>query len=57
MEAAGAVAAATTVRVSVVSGGLACLLGVCAIPRLLPEPERWHPAPAPPPPAVSEQGR
>ncbi len=54
---AGAVAAATTVRISVVSGGLACLLGVGAIARFLPELERWHPAPVEPQPEVVEPGR
>jgi hypothetical protein len=38
---AGAVAALTTPRVSVVSGGLACMLGVLALLRLVPELARY----------------
>lgn len=38
---AGAVAAATSPQVSVVSGGLACLLGVAVLHRLLPELARY----------------
>lgn len=46
---AGAVASLTTPRVSVVSGGLACTLGVVVLGWLLPELRRY----ALPPPAVS----
>ena len=38
---AGAVAALTTPRISVVSGGLACVAGVVALARLFPELGRW----------------
>jgi MFS family permease len=38
---AGAVAAATSPRFSVVSGGLACIAGVAVIGRLLPELGHW----------------
>jgi hypothetical protein len=37
----GAVAAATSARVSVVSGGLACVAGALVIARLLPALPRW----------------
>ena len=36
----GAVAAATSIRFSVVSGGVACILGALAVARLMPE--LWH---------------
>jgi MFS family permease len=39
---AGAVAALTSARVSVVSGGVACMLGVLAVARLLPEFSRYR---------------
>jgi MFS family permease len=39
---AGAVAALTDVRVSVVSGGLACLAGVAVLALLLPQFVRYH---------------
>jgi len=39
---AGAVAALTSTRVSVVSGGLACIAGVAMIARLLPELAGWR---------------
>lgn len=39
---AGAVAALTSVRFSVVSGGVACVLGVLAVARLLPEFSRYR---------------
>jgi MFS family permease len=38
---AGAVAAVTTPRVAVVSGGLACVAGAAVVARLLPELARW----------------
>ena len=38
---AGAVAAVTTPRVAVVSGGLACVAGAVVVARLLPELARW----------------
>lgn len=38
---AGAVAAATTPRTSVVSGGVACVLGALVVARALPELARW----------------
>ncbi|MGH9244736.1 MAG: MFS transporter [Acidimicrobiales bacterium] len=40
---AGGVAALTTVRVSVVSGGLACMAGVALVARLIPELAAWTP--------------
>ncbi|MGH9185903.1 MAG: hypothetical protein ACRD0U_08845 [Acidimicrobiales bacterium] len=46
---AGAVAAIAGPRVSVVSGGLACIAGVVVLSRLLPVFNAW-----PPPPAESE---
>jgi MFS family permease len=45
---AGAVAALTTPRFSVVSGGLACMAGVGVIARLLPEMGAWRPPPTVP---------
>jgi MFS family permease len=39
---AGAVAALTTTRISVVSGGLACVAGVAVIGRLIPELGAWR---------------
>lgn len=45
---AGAVAAITTPRISVVSGGLACMAGVGVIARLMPELAAWHPPPVVP---------
>ncbi|MGQ0617125.1 MAG: MFS transporter [Acidimicrobiia bacterium] len=39
----GAVAAVAGAQVSVVSGGLACLVGVAVIAKALPELERWAP--------------
>lgn len=42
---AGAVAAVTSPRFSVVSGGLACLAGVAVIARLLPQLAAWQPPP------------
>jgi len=42
---AGAVAAATTPRISIVSGGLACVAGVGVLARLLPQLRSWR-APA-----------
>jgi hypothetical protein len=39
---AGAVAAATTPQVSVVSGGLACVAGVAVLGRLLPQLRAWR---------------
>ena len=42
---AGAVAAATSARFSVVSGGLACVAGVALIARLLPRLAAWQPPP------------
>ncbi|CAA9242940.1 MAG: hypothetical protein AVDCRST_MAG20-1836 [uncultured Acidimicrobiales bacterium] len=43
---AGAVAAVTTPRVAVVSGGLACVAGAVVVARLLPELARWTTADA-----------
>jgi MFS family permease len=43
---AGAVAALTSPRVSVISGGLACLAGVAVIGRWFPELDRWTQADA-----------
>ncbi|MEX0699296.1 MAG: MFS transporter, partial [Acidimicrobiia bacterium] len=44
---AGAVAALTSLRFSVVSGGMACLLGALAVMRFMPELWRYgEPAPA-----------
>ncbi|HEY7068671.1 MAG TPA: MFS transporter, partial [Acidimicrobiales bacterium] len=43
---AGAVAALTSAQFSVVSGGLACVLGVFAIARWRPQLARWRPPPA-----------
>ncbi|MDP8937231.1 MAG: MFS transporter [Actinomycetota bacterium] len=42
---AGAVAAATSPQVSVVSGGLACMLGVAVLHRFLPELDRYDASP------------
>lgn len=42
---AGAVAALTTPRFSVVSGGLACVAGVAVLARLMPELAAWRPPP------------
>lgn len=44
---AGAVAALAGTRFSVVSGGLACVVGVAALARLLPELAAWRPPPDP----------
>jgi MFS family permease len=40
---AGAVAALTNTQVSAVSGGLACVLGVAVIAKLMPELRQWTP--------------
>lgn len=48
---AGAVAALTTPRFSVVSGGLACVAGVVVLARLMPQLAAWRP---PPPEAEPE---
>jgi hypothetical protein len=55
---AGGVAALTDIRFSVVSGGLACLLGVALVARALPE-FAHHRAVDPPtlPPTVEEEER
>src|SRR3979411_466879 len=39
---AGAIATATNAQVSVVSGGLACVVGVALFARLVPELAAWH---------------
>lgn len=41
---AGAVAAVSTLRISVVSGGMACLAGLVVLVRLFPELVRWRSA-------------
>jgi hypothetical protein len=53
---AGAVAALTTPRISVVSGGVACVVGALAIARLLPELTHYDALAAPAPPALAAQG-
>jgi len=47
---AGTVAAATTPRISVISGGLACVAGVAVLARLIPELAKWRPPPIRPVP-------
>jgi MFS family permease len=49
----GAVAAATSPRISVVSGGLTCVAGVAILARLLPELGAWRPPPSAPDLAVT----
>ncbi len=49
---AGAVAALTSARFSVLSGGLACVAGVAVVARLIPELAAWRP-PAPRPDPVT----
>jgi len=44
---AGAVAALTTPRISVISGGLACIAGVAVLARLVPEFARYRATDAP----------
>ena len=44
---AGAVAALTTPRISVISGGLACIAGVAVLARLVPEFVRYRASDAP----------
>jgi MFS family permease len=49
---AGLVAAATSPTISVVSGGLACIVGVVALAIAVPEFARYRHGDAPPPPTV-----
>jgi MFS family permease len=44
---AGAVATATNAQVSVFSGGIACVVGVALLAKLLPELAAWHASPEP----------
>jgi MFS family permease len=44
---AGAVATATNAQVSVVSGGIACVVGVALLANLVPELAGWHASPEP----------
>lgn len=50
----GAVASLATPRISVVSGGLACIAGVAAVAKLFPELASWHPPPVELEPAPAE---